>query len=61
MIVGGVVVGMSVVSWVKCFDLDVEVVVFECGDFISYGVCGLFYVLGGVVGEWDDLIVCMFV
>ena len=55
-IVGGVAAGMSAASRAKRFDPDAEIVVFERGDFISYGACGLPYVLGGAVGEWDDLI-----
>lgn len=55
-IVGGVAAGMSAASRAKRFDPDAEVVVFERGDIISYGACGLPYVLGGAVEDWDDLV-----
>ena len=55
-IVGGVAAGMSAASRAKRTNPDAEVVVFERGDFISYGACGLPYVLGGAVDDWDDLV-----
>ncbi|MDB5045338.1 MAG: oxidase [Deinococcus sp.] len=56
MIIGGVAAGMSAASRAKRFDPGAEVVVFERGEYISYGACGLPYVIGGEVEDFDDLI-----
>lgn len=55
-IIGGVAAGMSAASRAKRFDPGAEVVVFERGEYISYGACGLPYVIGGKVEEFEDLI-----
>lgn len=55
-VVGGVAAGMSAASRAKRFDPGAEVVVFERGEHVSYGACGLPYVLGGAVDDWDDLV-----
>lgn len=55
-VVGGVAAGMSAASRAKRFDPGAEVVVFERGEYISYGACGLPYVLGGAVDDWDALV-----
>ncbi|UQN06982.1 FAD-dependent oxidoreductase [Deinococcus sp. QL22] len=55
-IIGGVAAGMSAASRARRFDPAAEVVVFERGDYISYGACGLPYVIGGEVEDFDDLI-----
>ncbi|MFC6592016.1 FAD-dependent oxidoreductase [Deinococcus lacus] len=47
---------MSAASRAKRFNGDAEVTVFERGSVISYGACGLPYVLGGAVDDWDSLI-----
>lgn len=60
-IIGGVVVGMSVVlqfCWMKEKE-EVEIFVFEKGGDIFYSVCGMFYYLLGVVKEKDDLVIWM--
>ena len=49
-VVGGVAAGTSAASRARRQNLDAEVVVFECGEFISYGACGLPYVLSGQAG-----------
>ena len=55
-IIGGVAAGMSAASRAKRFDPGAEVVVFERGEYISYGACGLPYVIGGKVEDFEDLI-----
>lgn len=55
-VVGGVAAGMSAASRARRQNPDAEITVFERGPHISYGACGLPYVLGGVVPDWDDLI-----
>jgi len=56
-IIGGVAAGMSAASVCKRLAPETEVIVFEKGDFISYGACGMPYVLSGDIGDWRDLIV----
>lgn len=46
-VIGGVAAGMSAASKIKRLDKDAEVVVYEKGDFLSYGACGLPYYVGG--------------
>lgn len=55
-IVGGVAAGMSAASRAMRQNPAAEVVVFERGGYISYGACGLPYVLGGDVDSFGDLI-----
>ena len=55
-IVGGVAAGMSAASRARRFNPDAQIVVFERGEQISYGACGLPYVIGGEVEEFDRLI-----
>ena len=55
-IVGGVAAGMSAASRAKRQNPRAEVVVLERGEWISYGACGLPYVLGGEVRDWDALV-----
>lgn len=55
-IVGGVAAGMSAASRAMRQNPEADVVVFERGEYISYGACGLPYVLGGDVDSFGDLI-----
>ncbi|ACO45864.1 FAD-dependent oxidoreductase [Deinococcus deserti] len=55
-IVGGVAAGMSAASRARRQDPEAQIVVFERGDWISYGACGLPYVLGGDVKDFDALV-----
>lgn len=56
LIVGGVAAGMSAALRAVRHTGDADVVVFERGDIVSYGACGLPYVLGGEVDGWDELV-----
>lgn len=56
MVAGGVAAGMSAASRAKRFDPAVQVTVFERGADISYGACGLPYVIGGTVPSFERLI-----
>ncbi len=49
-ILGGVAAGMSAASKLKRERPEAEVVVYERGNFLSYGACGLPYYIGG----WND-------
>lgn len=55
-IVGGVAAGMSAASRARRQNPGARIVVFERGDWISYGACGLPYVIGGEVNGVDDLV-----
>lgn len=55
-IVGGVAAGMSAASRARRFDPHADVVVYERGEWISYGACGLPYVIGGDVPDFGALV-----
>lgn len=55
-VVGGVAGGMSAAAKAKRVDPTLEVTVFERGSAISYGACGIPYVLGGEIESLDKLI-----
>ncbi|UBV41474.1 FAD-dependent oxidoreductase [Deinococcus taeanensis] len=55
-IVGGVAAGMSAASRARRLNPDAQIVVFERGETISYGACGLPYVISGEVATFGDLI-----
>ncbi len=56
-IVGGDAAGMSAASKAKRVSPDAEVVVLEKGRFISYAACGIPYYIGGLVSDWQDLLI----
>ncbi len=49
-VIGGVAAGMSAASKLRRMDRDAEIVVYERGNFLSYGACGLPYYIGG----WNE-------
>ncbi len=55
-VIGGVAAGMSAASKIKRMDPDTEVVVYEKGNFLSYGACGLPYYVGGFNDDPQKLI-----
>jgi NADPH-dependent 2,4-dienoyl-CoA reductase/sulfur reductase-like enzyme len=55
-IVGGDAAGMSAASKLKREDPDRKVVVFEKGEWVSYGACGLPYYVKGEVETLSDLV-----
>ncbi|WP_254809097.1 FAD-dependent oxidoreductase [Natronosalvus amylolyticus] len=55
-IVGGDAAGMSAASKAKREDPELEVVVFEKGDWVSYAACGMPYYIKGTVEELEDLV-----
>lgn len=50
-VIGGVAAGMSAASRARRQDPDADVVVYERGNWISYGACGLPYVISGSAGQ----------
>ncbi|GAB3669945.1 FAD-dependent oxidoreductase [Halopiger thermotolerans] len=55
-IVGGDAAGMSAASKAKRDDPDIEVVVFEKGEWVSYGACGLPYYVKGEIQSLEHLV-----
>ncbi len=56
-IVGGVAGGASTAARLRRLDEQLEIVLLEKGDAISYANCGLPYYIGGVITDRDDLFV----
>jgi NADPH-dependent 2,4-dienoyl-CoA reductase/sulfur reductase-like enzyme len=56
-VIGGDAAGMSAASLAKRRRPDVEVLVFEMGDYTSYGACGMPYHVEGLIDDIDDLVV----
>ncbi|MXV62116.1 FAD-dependent oxidoreductase [Natronorubrum sp. JWXQ-INN-674] len=55
-VVGGDAAGMSAASKAKRDDPDLEVVVFEKGEWVSYGACGLPYYVKGEIQSLETLV-----
>ena len=56
-VIGGNAAGMSAASRARRVNPQMEVVVLEKGETVSYGTCGLAYLVSGVVPRADDLVV----
>ncbi len=54
-VVGGGAAGMSAASAARRVDPDLEIVVLEATGWAAYGLCGLPYLLAGLVGRPEDL------
>lgn len=55
-VIGGVAAGMSAASKLKRVDKSAEVIVYEKGNFLSYGACGLPYYVSGVNDDYTKMI-----
>ncbi|AUX09567.1 pyridine nucleotide-disulfide oxidoreductase [Halalkaliarchaeum desulfuricum] len=55
-VIGGDAAGMSAASKAKRDDPDIDVVVFEKGEWVSYGACGLPYYIKGEIQSLQDLV-----
>ena len=55
-VVGGDAAGMSAASKAKREDPDLDVVVFERGQWVSYGACGLPYYVKGEIQSLEELV-----
>lgn len=55
-VIGGDAAGMSAASKAKRDDPDLDVVVFEKGEWVSYGACGLPYYIKGEIQSLEDLV-----
>ncbi|MFZ5824939.1 MAG: FAD-dependent oxidoreductase [Bacillota bacterium] len=56
-IAGGVAAGMSAASRARRLDPGLEIMVFEASGHVSYGSCGLPYLISGVIPKPEDLVV----
>jgi CoA-dependent NAD(P)H sulfur oxidoreductase len=56
-VVGGVAGGTSAASRARRTSKDLEIVIYEKGEFVSYGACDEPYYIGGEVPRWEDLLV----
>jgi NADPH-dependent 2,4-dienoyl-CoA reductase/sulfur reductase-like enzyme len=56
LIIGGVAAGPSAAAKAKRLNPNVEVTLFEQGEFISYGTCSMPYYVGNVISDYGDLI-----
>jgi len=56
-IIGGVAGGATTAARIRRMNEDVEVILFEKGDYISYANCGLPYYIGNVIEDRDKLFV----
>ncbi|MEC9488091.1 MAG: DsrE/DsrF/DrsH-like family protein [Halanaerobium sp.] len=57
LIVGGVAGGASTAARLRRMDEEVEIIIFERGEYISFANCGLPYYIGDVIQERDKLLV----
>ncbi|MFB6302654.1 MAG: FAD-dependent oxidoreductase [Haloferacaceae archaeon] len=55
-VIGGDAAGMSAASKARRDDSDLDVVVFEKGEWVSYGACGLPYYVKGEIQSLSDLV-----
>jgi NADPH-dependent 2,4-dienoyl-CoA reductase/sulfur reductase-like enzyme len=56
-VIGGVAAGMSAASRARRRNPELEIIVLEKGQHVSYGACGLPYYVSGKVADWNDLVV----
>ena len=56
-IVGGGAGGMTVAANVKRYNPRMRVLVFEAGNYISFGLCGIPYYIEGKVRRLEDLVI----
>jgi NADPH-dependent 2,4-dienoyl-CoA reductase/sulfur reductase-like enzyme len=55
-VVGGDAAGMSAAAKAKRDNPDVDVIVFEKGEWVSYGACGMPYYIEGAIEDLDQLL-----
>jgi len=56
-VIGGVAAGMSAASKLKRLDPRAEVVVYEKGEYLSYGACGLPYYVSGINDDYRRMLI----
>jgi NADPH-dependent 2,4-dienoyl-CoA reductase/sulfur reductase-like enzyme len=56
LVIGGVAAGMSAAAKARRSDPNLEIVVYERSGYVSYGACGLPYVIKGEIATVEDVI-----
>lgn len=56
-IIGGVAGGASAAARLRRLSEEINIIMIERGDYISYANCGLPYYIGDTIKEWDNLFV----
>jgi hypothetical protein len=56
LVIGGVAAGTSAASKAKRIHPDADVKIIQDENEVSYGACGMPYVIGGIVKEFQELI-----
>ncbi len=56
-VIGGVAAGTSAASRARRTDPQMEIVLFEKGDYVSYGACDEPYYISGLIPSWENLLV----
>ncbi len=56
-IIGGVEAGLGAATQAKRNNPEMEIIVFEKTEFISYGLCGMSYHIGGIIEDYRDLLI----
>jgi NADPH-dependent 2,4-dienoyl-CoA reductase/sulfur reductase-like enzyme len=51
LIIGGVAGGATVAARLRRMDEDVQIILFERGEYVSYVDCGLPYHIGGTIND----------
>ena len=54
-VIGASAAGLKAAARAKRMIPDAEIKVFDCGEYISYGACGLPYYLSGDINSIDSL------
>ena len=57
LIVGGVAGGASCAARLRRLDESVEILMFDCGPYVSFANCGLPYYVGNVIADENRLLV----
>ncbi len=57
LIVGGVAGGASAATRLRRLDENLEIIIFEKGEYVSFANCGLPYHIGNVIENRDSLLV----
>ena len=55
-VIGGTAAGLSAASKARRLDPNMEIIVYEASGYVSYGACGLPYLVGGCIPDANDLI-----
>ncbi len=55
-VIGGVAAGMSAAAKARRVNKDAEIVVYERGNYVSYGACGMPFFISGVIKDHRELI-----